>query len=96
MTDREDDDPAVLKTAQRVLEKAGLKVTTAYGGIEALRRMEEQVPAVVLLDLEMVDLDGPTVLRARLTDRNHRAAAPRDNLSEQSEGETRYEKDTTG
>ena len=61
----DDDDIRTILTA--VLERAGLTVTTAASGREALRRAFEDHPDLVVLDLGLPDLDGIEVLR-RLRD----------------------------
>ena len=47
----------------RRLRRAGLEVVTAGDGREALDRMQEQQPAVVLMDMSLPVLDGWTACR---------------------------------
>ena len=47
----------------RRLRRAGLEVVTAADGREALARMQEQQPAVVLMDISLPVLDGWTACR---------------------------------
>jgi CheY-like chemotaxis protein len=47
----------------RRLRRAGLEVVTAADGREALARMQEQQPAVVLMDMSLPVLDGWTACR---------------------------------
>ena len=47
----------------RRLRRAGLEVLTAADGREALARMREQQPAVVLMDMSLPVLDGWTACR---------------------------------
>lgn len=47
----------------RRLRRAGLEVLTAADGREALARMQEQQPAVVLMDMSLPVLDGWTACR---------------------------------
>ena len=47
----------------RRLRRAGLEVVTAGDGREALARMQEQQPAVVLMDMSLPVLDGWTACR---------------------------------
>jgi DNA-binding response OmpR family regulator len=63
-----DDDPGIRRTVGEGLELEGFRVVPASGGRAALAAVEAVVPAVVLLDLTMPDLDGLEVLR-RLRDR---------------------------
>jgi len=58
-----DDNPDALRAAIRLLERAGLHVTGAINGTEALRQIREIRPALVLLDLVLPDLGGLEVLR---------------------------------
>ena len=53
----EDDEPTRAVTAA-MLRKEGWGVVEAADGVEALRRMEERVPSLVLLDLMMPEMDG--------------------------------------
>ena len=47
----------------RRLRRAGLEVVTAADGREALARMQEHNPAVVLMDMSLPVLDGWTACR---------------------------------
>ncbi len=59
-----DDEPAERKAEERLVHAAlpGSKVKTAADGEAALKAMEEEIPALVLLDLAMPVLDGAGVL----------------------------------
>ena len=58
------DDNAVSRELLRyVLKPLGLEIVEAASGLEALERLAEQRPDVVLLDLDMPGLDGYGVLR---------------------------------
>ncbi len=57
-----DDTPALRTATARLLAQAGYRVLEAGGGVEALRLLREQRPALVLLDSAMPDLDGAEVL----------------------------------
>lgn len=60
-----DDDADFAAAAQMVLEAAGCRVVTAASGREALERLREERPALVLLDLIMeTPLAGLVVARA--------------------------------
>jgi DNA-binding NtrC family response regulator len=59
-----DDDEAFRKVLARELGRAGYDVATAASGEEALRRVAEREPDVVLLDLRLPDRDGLEVLEA--------------------------------
>ncbi len=58
-----DDDDEVREALGRVLEDNGFDVATVAGGSEALQRMGQETPDVVVLDLMMVGLDGPSTLK---------------------------------
>jgi CheY-like chemotaxis protein len=53
-----EDDVAVRETVRRALAQDGLKVLEAANGREALERLEESPPSLILLDLMMPELDG--------------------------------------
>jgi len=53
-----DDSITVRRVTQRLLERNGMRVLTARDGADALAVMEENVPDVVLLDIEMPRMDG--------------------------------------
>jgi DNA-binding NtrC family response regulator len=57
-----DDDEAFRTVLGRELGRLGYEVATAGTGEEALRRVAERVPEVVLLDLRLPDRDGLQVL----------------------------------
>jgi DNA-binding NtrC family response regulator len=59
-----DDDEAFRKALARELGRVGYDVATAGSGEEALRRVAEREPDVVLLDLRLPDRDGLEVLEA--------------------------------
>jgi DNA-binding response OmpR family regulator len=58
-----DDDPNSLDIVRTYLEARGYEVATALDGKEALSRLEEVRPAVVLLDVMMPGMDGWEVAR---------------------------------
>jgi chemosensory pili system protein ChpA (sensor histidine kinase/response regulator) len=53
-----DDSITVRRVTQRLLERNGMRVMTAKDGVEALALMQEHVPDVILLDIEMPRMDG--------------------------------------
>ncbi|MCB9685928.1 MAG: response regulator [Alphaproteobacteria bacterium] len=63
-----DDDDALRELAVRVLTDLGRSVRQARHGGEALERMREHLPGLVLLDLMMPELDGFGVLEAMRSD----------------------------
>lgn len=58
-----DDDPAMRDILRRILERAEFEVATAGDGEAALKQIHKQVPDMVLMDLEMPVMDGPTTLQ---------------------------------
>mgnify|MGYP001088028017 CR=1 FL=1 len=58
-----DDDPDALEIVGTYLEAEGYQVTTATSGREALSKLEEIRPALVLLDVMMPEMDGWEVAR---------------------------------
>jgi DNA-binding response OmpR family regulator len=66
-----DDDPTVSDVVRRYLERAGLAVTLAADGTDALEVFERDGPDLVVLDLMLPGIDGLEVcrrLRARAAD----------------------------
>ncbi|GAA6135440.1 hypothetical protein NBRC116188_22300 [Oceaniserpentilla sp. 4NH20-0058] len=53
-----DDSVTVRKVTTRLLERNGMEVRTAKDGVDALEVMQEYVPDLVLLDIEMPRMDG--------------------------------------
>jgi CheY-like chemotaxis protein len=59
-----DDDTSIREIIAEMLELEGYPVEQAANGAEALRRIEERVPSLILLDMRMPILDGWGVARA--------------------------------
>ncbi|WRL52155.1 Hpt domain-containing protein [Luteimonas sp. R10] len=53
-----DDSVTMRKVTGRVLERHNLEVVTAKDGVDALERLDERVPDLMLLDIEMPRMDG--------------------------------------
>jgi two-component system response regulator VicR len=53
-----DDEPDVVDLVKLVLESDGFSVVTAYSGKEALDRIDQEMPDLVLLDIMMPQMDG--------------------------------------
>jgi PAS domain S-box-containing protein len=53
-----EDDPSGREIVRRALSLEGLKVIEASNGVEALARIAETLPSLILLDLMMPELDG--------------------------------------
>ncbi|WP_200378069.1 Hpt domain-containing protein [Rubrivivax gelatinosus] len=59
-----DDSLTVRRVTQRLLQREGWRVVTAKDGVEALERLAEIRPALMLSDIEMPRMDGFDLLRA--------------------------------
>jgi two-component system alkaline phosphatase synthesis response regulator PhoP len=53
-----DDEAYIVTSLEYVMQSAGFEVAVAYDGEEALQKVAETVPALVILDLMMPKLDG--------------------------------------
>ncbi len=58
-----DDSITVRRVTQRLLHREGYRVATAIDGLQALEKLEQERPAVVLSDIEMPRMDGFDLLR---------------------------------
>jgi len=58
-----DDEPEVLEELAEVFGEYGYEIETAREGEEALRKVKEKRPHVMLLDIRMPGMDGIEVLR---------------------------------
>jgi len=58
-----DDDPEARSTIREYFQELGYQCLTAASGMEALHKIRESLPDVVLLDLNMPELDGMDFLR---------------------------------
>ena len=68
-----DDSITMRKVSSRVLERHNYEVVTAKDGVDALERLEERLPDLMLLDIEMPRMDGyelATRMRADVRMRN--------------------------
>lgn len=58
-----DDEERMVRFIRLNLEHDGFQVTEAYRGAEAIQRMRDTMPDLILLDVMMPDLDGFEVLK---------------------------------
>ncbi|WP_425473042.1 response regulator [Vulcaniibacterium gelatinicum] len=63
-----DDSVTMRKVTGRVLERHNFEVMTAKDGLDALERMDERVPDLMLLDIEMPRMDGYELATAMKAD----------------------------
>jgi two-component system KDP operon response regulator KdpE len=53
-----DDEPRMVRFVQMNLELEGYRVSTSSSGVEALDKVREEIPDLVLLDIMMPEMDG--------------------------------------
>ena len=53
-----DDQPINVQLLKKKLEREGIRITTAYSGLEALEQVRKDPPDLILLDVMMADMDG--------------------------------------
>jgi chemosensory pili system protein ChpA (sensor histidine kinase/response regulator) len=58
-----DDSLTVRRVTQRLLQREGYRVVLAKDGLDALERLSEAIPAIVLSDIEMPRMDGFDLVR---------------------------------
>jgi chemosensory pili system protein ChpA (sensor histidine kinase/response regulator) len=63
-----DDSITMRKVTSRILERNNFEVILARDGLEAIEKMAEQVPDLVLLDIEMPRMDGYEVAQNMKSD----------------------------
>ena len=53
-----DDSITIRKVTERMLSRHGIKVVTAKDGVDAVAQLQEHIPDLMLLDIEMPRMDG--------------------------------------
>ena len=66
-----DDDRDILTAEREVLAEHGFTIREAHDGAEALRAMDLDPPAMIVLDVQMPGIDGPTFARELRTRLRH-------------------------
>lgn len=64
-----DDDPVVRMLVSEYLQALGYQIEEASGGVEALLKLRNNLPALLLLDLQMPDMSGIEVLKTLMQSR---------------------------
>ncbi len=59
-----DDSPTIVEITKAMLKEEGYDIITASNGTEALQKIGEEKPDLVLLDVMMPDMDGYSALQA--------------------------------
>jgi len=59
-----DDEKHIVRLVEVNLQRAGFEVATAYDGREALEKVKQDPPDLIVLDVMMPQLDGFSVLKA--------------------------------
>ena len=67
-----DDEEHIVMILKDSLEFSGFQVITAYNGQEALERVEQDNPDLIILDIGMPKLDGWEVCRRLKSDEKQR------------------------
>jgi CheY-like chemotaxis protein len=67
-----DDDPLVVKILKEPLERIGYDVDVASHGLEALKKVKERQPDLIILDILMPLLDGFKTARLLKFDKRYR------------------------
>jgi two-component system alkaline phosphatase synthesis response regulator PhoP/two-component system response regulator VicR len=58
-----DDEKHIVRLIQVNLERAGYEVVTAFDGVEALKKVAEERPDLIVLDVMMPQMDGFETLK---------------------------------
>ncbi|MDL1956645.1 MAG: sigma-54 dependent transcriptional regulator [Candidatus Desulfofervidus auxilii] len=58
-----DDEKSICEALTGILSDEGYEVITAFNAAEAFKKVEEEIPDIVLLDIWLPDIDGLEVLR---------------------------------
>ena len=66
-----DDDPDILETMKAVLETRPYRLVTARDGQQALARVQDEPPDLILLDMLMPRMDGFAVIKELRSDPRH-------------------------
>jgi len=59
-----EDDPATAEVFERALGRDGYQIEVVRDGLQALRRLQERSPSLVIMDLNLPTVSGVDVVRA--------------------------------
>ncbi|GIW41013.1 MAG: hypothetical protein KatS3mg076_1590 [Candidatus Binatia bacterium] len=59
-----EDDPDIVQIVRQTLERAGYEVVLAYGGDDALRKVDRELPDLVVTDLAMPKMSGVALIKS--------------------------------
>ena len=65
-----EDEPDMIELIRLILSRHGFEVSGANGGVEGARKIREEMPDLVLLDIMMPDMDGWEVYQQIKADEN--------------------------
>ena len=74
-----DDEPINVKILAAILEANDYQVRSAFSGEECLRRVAEETPDVILLDVMLPGMNGFEVCRTRPAEKTPRSQISRQN-----------------
>ena len=63
-----DDEPTIRELAQIILQDEGYSVITAENGVDAIQKVRDEIPDLVLLDIVMPGMNGFEVCRILKTE----------------------------
>lgn len=58
-----DDDPNIQEILENILSELGYKINLASDGDQALKRIEQDKPDLILMDIRLPDIDGISLCR---------------------------------
>src|SRR3989304_5482723 len=61
-----DDEKGILSSLSAVLDDEGYTISTAETGSEAFKKIKDDTPSVVLLDVWLPDIDGLEILKGKI------------------------------
>lgn len=53
-----DDDPSLIHTVEKILERAGIQTEAAFSGKECIKALENGFRGLILMDIIMPEMDG--------------------------------------